>query len=141
MATSAIPVETIEVYRNAEYRFGQGADAVTLRIGTPCEALLRFYAATCHRCGAFITACNPMGQVQSAQANEAAQARLAEELKALANLFYEGVGADPAGTWSERSFFVPGIELEAAKMLGRRHRQNAFVWVGEGGVPELVLLR
>ena len=141
MATSPIPAPTIEAYRSAEYRFGRGADAVTLRIGAPCEALLRFYAATGHRCGAFITACNPMGRVQSAQANEAAQARLFEELQAMAVSVFEGVGAAPAGTWSERSFFVPGIELEVAKKLGRRYRQNAIVWVGEGGVAELLLLR
>jgi hypothetical protein len=35
---------------------------------------------------------------------------------------------------------VLGLSLEAAKTLGRRFEQNAVVWTGRYGVPELVFM-
>ena len=52
----------------------------------------------------------------------------------------EGVGTD--GAWpAEKSFFVFGVDLETARMLGVRYRQNAVVWAAEDAIPKLVLLR
>ncbi len=54
----------------------------------------------------------------------------------------EGEGEGPDGAWpAEKSLFVFGVDLETARMLGVRYRQNAVVWVGEDAVPKLVLLR
>ena len=41
----------------------------------------------------------------------------------------------------EESFLVYGLTLEAAKALGTRLEQNAFIWSGEDAVPQLILLR
>jgi len=139
---SDIPPEKIAAYRNTGYRFGRGADLVSLRIDTRSEALARLYASSGHRCGVFITACNPLGELQSREENEAAQARLAAELHALAIPAIEGEGVDPAGAWpAEKSFFALGVALDAARDLGLRHRQNAVVWAGEDAIPKLILLR
>jgi hypothetical protein len=52
----------------------------------------------------------------------------------------EGQGEDPS--WlAEASFLVLGLGREEASDLGRKYGQNAIVWVGSDGVPELVLLR
>ena len=34
-----------------------------------------------------------------------------------------------------------GIDLDTAKAIGIQHKQNAIVWCGQEGIPELVLLR
>ncbi len=142
MAHSEIPAEKIAAYRGTGYRLGQGLGAITLRIDTRSEALLRLYASSGHNCGVFITAQNPLGEAQSAEANDASHARLAAELKALQIEAIEGAGADPGGAWpAEKSLFALGVDLDAARRLGVRYRQNAIVWVGEDVIPKLILLR
>ncbi len=55
------------------YRFGQGAEVVTLRIDTRSEALQWLTTWSGHRCGVFITMHNPLGVRQSQEANDDAQ--------------------------------------------------------------------
>lgn len=143
LAHSEIPAEKIKAYRDTDYRLGQGIDLITLRIDTHAEALSRLYASSGCACGVFITAYNPLGKDQSLKANEAAHACLSEELKALApGRVIEGAGADPTGDWpEEKSFFALGVDLDAARDLGIRYKQNAIVWAGEDAVPKLMLLR
>ena len=55
---------------------------------------------------------------------------------------FAGAGRDLAGTWPEESSFVVlGLDLDAARALGREFSQNAIVWAGNDAVPRLVLLR
>ena len=137
-----ITPEILAAYRNTGYRFGQGAQAITLRIGMRSKALLRLYASSGHYCGVFITASNPLGARQSDADNEAGFARLAAELNGMALTAIEGAGVDPAGAWpAEKSFFALGVDREAARDLGLRYRQNAIVWTGSDAIPELILLR
>ncbi len=70
-------------------------------------------------------------------------ARLREELKVLApGRVIEGAGAAPtSGRQEEESFFALGLDLDAARDLGTRYKQDAIVWVGEDAVPKLILLR
>ncbi len=142
LAHSEIPAEKIEAYLKTEYRFGEGPDAVTLRIDQRSDALARLYASSSVMCGLFVTAHNPFGRAQSIEANEAAHRRLAADLKALSARVIEGAGADPSGAWpEEKSFFALGIDRDAARKLGDRHRQDAIVWAGADAVPKLILLR
>lgn len=142
MAHSEIPAEKIEAYLNTEYRFGDGLDAVTLRIDRRSGELARLYATSGTACGVFATAFNPFGRVQSIEDNEAAHERLGTDLRALSARVIEGAGADPSGAWpEEKSFFALGVDLEAARNLGTRYGQDAIVWVGADTVPKLILLR
>lgn len=140
---SEIPAEKIKAYLDTHYRFGQGIDLITLRIDTHAEALSRLCASSGCACGVFITAYNPLGQSQYINANQAAHARLGIELEALApGRVIEGAGADPTGEWpEEKSFFALGVDLDAARELGIRYKQDAIVWVGKDAVPRLILLR
>ena len=139
---SDVPADQIEAYRKTKYRFGQGLDAVTLRIDEPSDALARLYVSSGHVSGVFITAYSPFSEPQSPEANEAAHARLGEELKVLGLPVIEGAGADPTGGWpEEKSYLVLGVDLDAAKALGLRYQQNAIVWVGADAVPKLIVLR
>lgn len=140
---SEIPPEKIKAYLDTHYRFGQGVDLTTLRIDMHAETLLQLYASSGCACGVFITAYNPYGDKLSSKANEVAHAHLGEELKTLAQgRVIDGAGADPTGDWpEEKSFFVLGVDLDAARELGIRYKQDAIVWVGEDAVPKLILLR
>lgn len=142
MACSAIPPETIDAYRKADYRFGAGAEAATLRIDQRCDELARLYAAAGLACAVFVTAWNPFGRLQSVEANDAAHRSLGSELRTLSAVVIEGEGIDPSGAWpAEKSFCALGVSLDAARDIGRRYRQNAVVWAGPDAVARLILLR
>ncbi len=131
-----------EAYRKTLYGFGQGPDAIALRIDVRSDALARLYQSSGHDCGIFITAYNPFGNAQSHEANDAAHALLGAELNVFAGKSIEGSGAASSGEWpEERSFFGLGVDLERAKELGVRFQQDAIVWAGRDAVPRLVLLR
>lgn len=142
LAHSQILTDKITAYRATDYCFGHGLDRITLHIGTQSDSLARLYASSGYACGVFITAYNPLGQVHSLEANEAAHARLSAELNALAIEVMDGAGADPTGAWpEEKSLFALGVELEAARTLGLRYHQDAIMWVGMDAIPTLVVLR
>jgi hypothetical protein len=74
------------------------------------------------------------------QENEERHQALIAEIKGRSLSFLPGVGQHPGNKWpGEQSVLVLGLSLEAAKTLGRRFEQNAVVWTGKDGVPELVL--
>lgn len=149
---TAIDAATVAAYRETRYSVlvdGQWADPDGTRpdpfdlvIDQPSTALKSLYAATRHSECAFITACNPLSQVLSDEANDARQARPREELTQRSLKFIPGVGQHPTNGWpGEPSFLVLGIALEASKALGLRHQQNAIVWAGPDATPRLILLR
>lgn len=142
MAETAIALDKIAAYLITHYRVGTGPEAFTLTIDIKSDALLRLYRKTGQTCGLFITACNPLGQAQSAEANAAAHFQLADCLRALVPHVIKGVGADPAGAWPEEmSFFALGVDNDTARRLGNRFRQDAVVWAGSDAIPRLLLLR
>ena len=68
--------------------------------------------------------------------------RLGRELRGLYPIVIEGAGADPTGAWPpEKSYFSLGVDLETARVLGRRYQQDAVVWTGKDAIPKLILLR
>jgi hypothetical protein len=142
LADTVVPPDKIAAYRTTLYQVGTGRDAFTLRIDIKSDALLRLYRTTGQACGLFITACNPFGQAQGVEANEAAYSQLGGCLRSLVRHVIEGVGADPSGAWPhEMSFFALGIGIDTARQLGSRFRQDAVVWAGADAIPRLLLLR
>lgn len=131
-------------YRSAYYRAGTGRDAITLRVDEYSEPLSRLFAASGHRCAAFITACNPYGAKESPEANMRACAALRDRLDryvAQPDQIIEGMGIDPSEEWpAERSFLALGLDLETSRALGREFGQNAIVWAGADAIPKLILL-
>ena len=131
----------VQAYRETEYRVS-GTDPFVITVGVASSELL----ALCHGhkviCAAFITACNPFSQELAPHENQRRQDELAKELSQRGLKYLDGVGQPPTGGWpGEPSFLVLGLELEAAKSVGQSLEQNAIVWCGANGVPELVLLR
>jgi hypothetical protein len=145
LSQSPISDQVIAAYRSANYQVESTDETVILHIDQYSEPLSRLLAASGHQCAVFITACNPWGKRHHADANLAANARLADRLGQLPGgegRVIEGRGYDSRGTWpEEKSFLVLGLDLEASKALGREFNQNAIVWAGTDAIPRLILLR
>ena len=138
---SLIPPDTIQAYRETEFLVFSDTP-VTLRIADQSEGLLDLYKANRSDSCAFVTACNPFGQLFDEFENTRLQDQLAYELRFRSLNFIDGEGKHPVGDWpGEPSFLIFGLSLEAAKALGNRLNQNAIVWCGLDAVPQLVLLR
>ena len=141
---SHVSDQLIAAYRSANYRVESSCETFVLRIDQYSEPLARLFAASGRHCAAFVTAFNPLGTLQTFEANQAASARLAGRLGQLARgegRVFAGAGSDLSGTWpEEKSFLVLGLDLDAARALGREFNQNAIVWAGNDAIPRLVLL-
>lgn len=133
--------DVVQAYRRTAY----GVDADTpfaMAVGQASAPLQGLMAR--HQCHsvAYITACNPAGRVLADAANAHRQAALAAELQRCGYAFFRGEGRGVDTHWAaEPSFMVLGMPLPLAKTIGRRWGQNAILWCGATGVPQLVLLR
>jgi hypothetical protein len=141
-AASAIAKDKIQAYLSTRYRIACDPQAVVLLIGQRSDDLAALFTRHAVDCGAFLTAFNPRGALQSDDANEQAHARLKAALRGRGLALIEGEGIGATGNWPpERSVFALGLGLEEARAIGARFDQDAIVWVGAGAVPQLVLLR
>ena len=74
--------------------------------------------------------------------NRIRQRELADELVRRGLAYLPGIGQHPSNNWpGEESFLVLDVNLQSAKKLGEQYEQNAIVWCGAAGLPELILLR
>lgn len=137
-ARSRISSEKLEAYRSAQYRVSLPSRVLKLMIGVHEPRLANVFDADCPG-GALITAFNPSGIMRDYTSNQRAQARLGERLSAFASKLVAGEGTDPAGQWpSEPSILAVGIDRERAEALARDFGQDAFVWISNTLIPELV---
>ena len=138
---SDIHPDLIQAYTETEFRVLEGIP-FTLRIGKVSSDLLVAHKRQRVECSAFLTACNPFSQELNDEANGERQKALAKELASRSLEFVAGIGQHPSNQWpGEPSYLVFGLTLEAAKTLGARLEQNAIVWNGSDGTPQLILLR
>ena len=139
-ASSAISAELVSAYLDTDFRVLEPRE-FTLRIGVVSEELKAVYTDLGVSSAAYLTAWNPLSQDTGLEDNDSAQSALIRKLALRGYVTWSGLGIDPSGDWpGEESVFVPGIDLKAAKSLGREFQQNAIVWVGLDAVPQLVLL-
>ncbi len=140
--TTLIHPDKVRAYLATDYRMGHAEADTVLRVGAQSRGLAALFAAQGVGCGAFVTAYNPRGQLQSDGANNRAHIRLAERLADLGLAAIEGSGSEKGSDWpAERSYFAFGLALETAKAIGLEFDQDAIVWAGPDAVPRLVLLR
>ena len=137
-----IPPEKVRAYLATDYRLGHTNQDIVLTIGQHSARLVALFASSSVDCGAFLTAYNPRGTVQSDDANERGHAELASKLQDLGLQAIEGSGSEEGTEWpAEKSYFALGLDLEPAKTIGTHFDQDAIVWVGPDAVPQLILLR
>jgi hypothetical protein len=140
--TTLIHPDKVRAYLATDYRIGHTSQDIVLTIGQRSERLALLFAAKGVDCGAFLTAYNPQGTVQTDAANDRAHVELAAKLQALRLQAIEGSGSEEGTDWpSEKSYFALGLDLQPAKEIGTHFDQDAIVWVGADAVPQLILLR
>ena len=140
-STSNIHPDLIQAYTETEFRVQEGIP-FTLSVGKVSSDLLVAHKRHQVECSAFLTACNPFSQELTDEVNGERQTALAKELESRSLEFVAGIGQHPSNQWpGEPSYLVFGLTLEAAKTLGNRLEQNAIVWNGSDGTPQLILLR
>lgn len=131
----------IRAYLETDYHVST-AEPFIIRIGERCEPLIKLHGLHGVDCSVFITSWNPYGVDVGRAINQRRLSTLREDMISLASRIFDGFGKHPANSWpAEPSFLILGLSLEEAKELGIRHEQNAIVWTGTDGMPELVLLR
>lgn len=140
--TTQIHPDKVRAYRATDYRLGHNAEDIVLTVGQRSERLAELFASKGVSCGAFLTAFNPRGTIQSDAANAAGHAELDALLHDLELRGIEGSGSEAGTDWpSEKSWFALGLHLDPAKALGHHFDQDAIVWAGADAVPQLILLR
>jgi hypothetical protein len=137
--TKQLAAELIQAYTETNF-IVHAEPPFTLKIGTQSSALVQLFDKTNVLCAAFITACNPFSESLPAHKNHEFQKILQDALTKRSLKFINGIGQHPSGNWpGEPSFLVLDLDLAAARVLARYHKQNAFVWCGQDGMPELVI--
>jgi Protein of unknown function (DUF3293) len=137
-----IAPDKIKAYLSTDYRLGHTHQDIVLNIGQRSERLSVLFAHHGVSCGAFITAYNPRGAIQSDADNERCHVELAELLRELRIIPVEGSGSEDGSEWpAKRSWFAPGLDLEPSKRIGSLFDQDAIVWVGPDVVPQFKLPR
>ena len=140
--TTQIHPDKVRAYLATDYRLGHTDQDIVLTIGKHSERLPALFADSGVNCGAFLTAYNPRGTVQSDAANDKGHAELANMLQKLRVHAIEGSGSEEGTEWpAEKSYFALGLAMEPAKAIGTHFDQDAIVWVGPDAVPQLILLR
>ncbi|MGA1342269.1 MAG: DUF3293 domain-containing protein [Hyphomonas sp.] len=141
---SAIDAAKIAAYQDTDYHVSVRQNQFVLRIGQVSPDLLALFAETGQGSAVFITAFNPEGTLQADAQNQAAHEALRSALSVLTDFVFEGEGqgtGDNSGWPAEKSFLALGVDREESARLGRRFRQDAVVYSGPDGVPELLILR
>lgn len=95
---SLIPPETIQAYRETEFRVFSEISLV-LRVSEKSDDLPALYKTHRSETCAFITACNPLGELLSAEQNSDLQKQLEEEIKFRGLAYIAGEGKHPVGDW------------------------------------------
>ncbi|MGV0036054.1 MAG: DUF3293 domain-containing protein [Candidatus Azotimanducaceae bacterium WSBS_2022_MAG_OTU7] len=85
---------------------------------------------------AFITAWNPLQEQLTDAENDDRQGVLLTDIEKL-RLNYL-VGYSQREDWREYSYLVLGIQEAQATAMAIRYEQNAYVWIGLAGIPELI---
>ena len=88
--------------------------------------------------GAFVTAWNPRSEQLSEVENDERQMALLSAIESLRLNYLVGFGE--RDDWREYSYFILGASREIASELASSFEQNAYVFVDEAGIPQLVTL-
>ena len=142
MNQSVITKNLVANYRATDYQIGTGSDSILLRIDQYSAPLAKLLIASEQPCAAIISAYNPYSQLVSDEENLSAHEALRNYLHNHSYAMIESLNSDPTHLWpAEKSLFVPGLDLNTAKLLGQQFNQNAVVWIKNDAIPRLILLR
>lgn len=140
MADTALPEPLLQAYHAT--RYGLNDCDWQLQLDQPQPALAPHYQRHAVHCAAYLTACNPLGELLPDHLNARRMAQLRQALQRAGWSWLDGRGHDPQGHWpGEDSVLVWGMGESTARAWGAQWNQNAVVCCGTDMVPRLVLLR
>ena len=109
-----------------------------MKIGEQSDDLRVLLASMGVESAVFITAWNPHSEQLTDEDNEDRQGVLLTDIEKL-RLNYL-VGYSQLSDWREYSYLVLGIYQDQATSMATRYEQNAYVWIGPAGIPELITI-
>jgi hypothetical protein len=127
-----LPPRMLRAWRATAYTLANGA---VVRIGRRSPDADRALERLGARCGAIVTAWNPLGRRRPEGWNRRAGARLAAAARRIAAMPAEG----RLGAWVEEGLLLAGDPRRAIG-LARRFRQGGIVVLGRGRPARLLLL-
>ena len=140
MVTTALPEPLLQAYHATHYRLDH-CDWF-LQPGLTQPALAFYYQRHAVQCAAYLTACNPWGELLPDYQNERRMEQLRHALQRAGWAWLNGRGHDPAGQWSgEDSVLVWGMTELTARAWGQQWSQNAVLHCDQHLVPQLIVLR
>ena len=92
--TTQIQPDKVRAYLATDYRLGHSAQDIVLTIGQHSDRVAALFAENSVDCGAFLTAFNPRGAIQSEAANARDHAELARLIREHGLRAIVWVGAD-----------------------------------------------
>ena len=135
-------VKTTELetaYRATTYRVFLPGGVCDLRTGVASETLRCWLETAGAEHFAILTAHNPGSSLADAGENAVRQSQLECDLLESGYEPYAGENVADEDVWTdEESCFVPDISVAEALALGEKYGQNAIVYGGGDGVPELI---
>ena len=107
-----------------------------MRIGEQSDDLRVLLGSMGVETAAFITAWNPRSEQLTDDENDDRQGVLLTDIEKIRLNYLVGYGQRE--DWREYSYLVLGIQKEQAPSMAIRFEQNAYVWIGPEGIPELI---
>ncbi len=133
--------DLIASYLQTDYQITINNDPISLQINHYSPQLAQLLKTAQQPYGAIISAYNPRSQLQNDENNARAHRLLQDYLSNWNYAIAASLHKDLLGKWPiEKGFFVIGLNLENACLIGQQFNQNAIVWIGNDAISRLILL-
>jgi hypothetical protein len=130
--------ELIQAYKDTDFNVYE--PTITIKVGQVNQELDRLLNMNNCITWAYITAWNPYSELTDDRTNEEKNNQLRNDLTECILFDGEGVGSDQS--WQpEKSFFIMGIALDDAMLIGKKYRQNAIVVGKIDEEPQLIWIK
>jgi len=107
-----------------------------MKIGEQSDDLRVLLGSMGVESAALITAWNPRSEQLTDDENDDRQGVLLTDIEKIRLNYLIGCGQ--LDDWQEYSYLVLGIDQDQATAMATRFEQNAYVWIGPAGIPELI---
>jgi hypothetical protein len=135
---TTLPPDLVQAYTETNYNLA--ANMITVNVGVHNPQLLQLLAKYQPSCAAIITAYNPYSIPHTLEQNINLNLSLAQDIAAYHTILCSGV--HPSNNWPpEASYMILDITQQDATTIATKYQQNAYIWITDSTVPELILLK
>ncbi|GEM_PF-2508341 len=138
MKKKYISRETEAAYRNTNYVVPMPDKNIVLHVGVASDEIRQLLTDAGASSAVFMTAHNPFGVFLDETENTAANRSLQQDLDVRFDNVLHCYGASPCEEYREDSLLAFPVSRAQAIELCCQYEQNAVLFIGADGVPELV---